>query len=654
MQLNSLFQDGAVLQREIFIPVWGTTAPNSRIEAELNGVKSYSRSSNTGYFILRLPPQQAGGPYTLTVRNRDNGEAVTVNDVMVGEVWLASGQSNMSYLLGSDWAVVLPGKESGTPKVNAAQLEEFRQGATDGDQFRFFMVANDATAVPKDSAVGKWQRYTPTNCGDACAVGSWFGRKLREKLNVPVGIIASAWGGTIAAAWTSRAGLLSNPVTATLPYYFSQSLTDEESWTRSNEGAQWEKLTIKDPGNKGFDMGYASQGFVDAKWLDMTMPGSWIRQDIAGNGAVWVRGKVELPDSWDGKDIVLHTGGIDKHDTSYFNGVEVGRTGKDFETDYWNAPREYKIPGKLVKAGRNVIAIRAYSFIFEGCFWGSADDYYLSLEETGEKIGIAGIWKAKAELDIGLRSSAPSVTGFGPGNPNTPSILFDGMIRPLIPYAIRGAIWYQGESDAKTIEDSKDYFSKLGTMIKDWRYQWAQGDFPFIQTELANYLEKSLYDKHSTWAVLRNSQRTLCNSMRDVYLGSAIDIGEAADIHPQNKKDVGFRLAYNALRNVYHLADVTPAGPWLKGGSREGAAIRLVFDNAEGLHLTEDGKRSFYVGDATGAFVKADSVIVEGNTLLVSAKEILFPTAVRYAWSDNPDATLYNAAGLPCGTFCWE
>ena len=654
MQLNSLFQDGAVLQREIFIPVWGTTAPNCKIEAELNGSKSLSRSSNTGYFILRLPPQQAGGPYTLTVRNVDNGETVIVNDVMVGEVWLASGQSNMEYLLGSDWAVAVPGNETNAPKVNATQLEEFKKGATDGDQFRFFVVQQDATAVPKDSPIGKWQHYKPSTCADACAVGSWFGRKLREVLNVPVGIIASSWGGTIAVAWTSRAGLLSNPVTATLPYYMTQSLCNEDTWNATDVKDKFAKLTIMDPGNKGFDLGYASPSLSDAKWREMTIPGSWIRQDIAGNGSVWVRKHITLPESWAGKDIVLHTGGIDKHDISYFNGVEIGRTGKEFETDVWNVPREYKIPGNLVKEGNNTIAIRAYSFLYEGCFWGAEDNYYLSLAETGERIELAGTWKAKSELDIGIRNNAPSITAFGPSNPNSPSILFDGMIRPLIPYAIRGAIWYQGESDATSLKDAEDYFSKLGTMIEDWRYNWAQGPFPFIQTELANYLENSLYDKHSTWAVLRDSQRSLCNSMKNVYMGSAIDIGEAKDIHPQNKKDVGFRLAFTALHNVYHITDVVPAGPWLRSGSREGSAIRLVFDNAEGLRLTKNGKRSFYIGDASGAYMPADSITIEGNTILVSAESIVFPTSVRYAWSDNPDITLYNAAGLPCGSFCWE
>ena len=653
MQLNSLFQDGAVLQREMFIPVWGDTAANSEIEAEMNGVKAYSRSSNTGYFMLRLPPQQAGGPYTLTVKNKTNGETVVVGDVMVGEVWLASGQSNMEYLLGSDWAVAVPGNQPKEEMVNAQQLEEFQKGATDGDQFRFFMVGKDATAVPKDSAVGKWQHYKPRTCAEACAVGSWFGRKLREKLNVPVGIIASSWGGTIATAWTSRAGLLSNPVTEALPDYLASNLAVEKNWTESDEAAQLAKITIKDPGNKGFGMGYASPACDDSKWLEMNIPGSWIRQGIAGNGSVWVRRKVFLPDEWAGKDVILHTGGIDKQDTSYFNGVEIGRTGKDFETDCWDTPREYRIPGSLVNAGANTIAIRAYSFLYEGCFWGAEDAYYLSLADTGDRIELAGKWKAKVELDIGMRNNGVCVTAFGPSNPNTPSILFDGMIRPLLPYGIRGAIWYQGESDADNLKDSQAYFEKLRTMIEDWRYHWEEGPFPFIQTELANFREKATFDKFSTWAVLRNVQRSLCDAMKNVYIASAIDIGEEIDIHPQNKKDVGFRLAYTALHNVYHLKDVVPEGPRFRSAVREGNAVRIFFDYADGLKVLENAERSFCVSDATGAYAQADSVVVEGSTILVSAKDIKFPNGVKYAWSDNPDSVIYNGAGLPASTFCW-
>lgn len=652
MQLNSLFQDGAVFQRDIFVPVWGRTKESTYVDAEINGVKSCCLAARTGDFILRLPPMKAGGPYTLTITNRETGDKAVVNDIMIGEVWIASGQSNMEYQLNSRWAPVAFPSGISCEDVADAQFNEFKQSAVDGDQFRFFVVEQDASCEPQYSAKGCWKHFTADTCGDSSAVAAWFGRKIREKLNIPVGIICTSWGGTIATAWTSRNGLLNNPVTATMMTALDMNLTDAECWRLAEAGGiDYSKITLPDPGNKGFDLGYARPNFKDDKWTSMDIPGSWIRQDICGNGVVWVRKSVAIPDKWIGKELALHTGGIDKQDTSYFNGVEIGRTGKDFETDYWGTPRCYDIPASLVTSNRCTVAIRGYSFIYEGCFWGVEDDYYLEEKSSGERVPLAGKWLALAEVDFGIKTNAKACL---PGNPNTPAILFNGMINPLVPYGIRGAIWYQGESDAQSIASSHEYNAKLRTMISDWRYHWGQGDFPFIQTILANFYERADYSRYSTWAVLRDEQRKLCDEMTNVYNGSAIDIGEEKDIHPQNKKDVGFRLAYTALHNVYCCSDVVPEGPRFRRAVREGHSIRLFFDYADGLCIKGDARKSFYLSEDGIGYNEADSVAIEGNSVLVSCEKVAFPNNVRYAWSDNPYSTLYNAAGLPAAPFQWN
>lgn len=648
MILNSLFQNGAVLQRNMEIPVWGQSASNSRIRAELAGNRAFTKTSSAGDFLLRLPALEAGGPYELTVSDLDTGESVVVKDVLVGEVWLASGQSNMEYTIGTNWSV------STASGLNSLQEAEFCNSVSAPEKFRFFKVEKNASGTIEKSCAGSWKQMDARNALDASAVAAWFGRALREKLDVPVGLIVSAWGGTIAEAWTSRSGLLTNPDTASMVRKVDAALREESAWDSKNTasgGMDFSKLTRKVPGNKGVDDGWARPLFNDSAWKDMTIPGNWIEQEIAGNGAVWFRKKIMLPPEWVGRQLILETGGIDKHDITYFNGVEIGRTGADFETEYWNTRRKYPVPAGLAVSGENTIAIRAYSFLFAGAFWGSAGCYRLYCPDTDESIPIAGTWKAFPEFDMGVLPVPVTVSPPGPGNANTPGILFDSMIRPLIPYAIRGVIWYQGESNAHSLPESSTYLRKLETMIRDWRYRWGQGDFPFLQVQLANYRKKSAFDPDSAWAVLRENQRLACEEMPEVYMASAIDVGDALDIHPQDKHSVGNRLAANALRNVYHRMDAVPSGPLLRSCTAEYGRIRMTFAHADGLTLKADAAMSFYIAGKDGEFHPAAHVVIEGDSVLVDSPDVPIPCKVCYAWSDNPVSSLYNAAGLPASSF---
>ena len=658
LKLGSIFQDRAILQRGKTIPVWGKSAADAKIKIELAGVTAYGRSNIDGTFKIRLHGLEAGGPYKLKVTDCGSGEVVELDDILVGDVWLASGQSNMAYLLNSASAA----ENCCNPKgLNVRQHKEFQDNISNPEKFRFITVAQNASALEEESFTGEWKYMTKENASVCSAVAAWFGKYIREAEDVPVGLIISSWGGTIAEAWTSRAGLLANPETAALVDETDALYSEEINWNKTAEEVKKNKVkpfnaenAVADSGNEGVKLGWAETDFDDSSWKKMYVPGSWVAQYISGNGACWVRREVTVPDEWLGKDLQLEFGGIDKLDITYFNGVEIGRTGKDLETTWFDKPRNYKIPAELVKKGRNVIAVRAYSFFFDGAFTGREECYNLVLSGTDNKINLAGEWAACPERDLG--NLAGVVLNIGAGYANTPSILFNGMIKVLLPYAIKGVIWYQGESNAKSLEDAASYLKKLEIMIRDWYYHFEQGEFPFIQVQLADYHPngEAQYNKNSAWAVLRDVQRRLCEKMDKVYMVTAVDIGDWNDIHPQDKKTVGFRLAQNALHNVYHHREVIPFGPLYKGYSVEGGRVRLFFDNADGMYIKDDLPQSFYIAGVDGKYHSAEKVVIDNDTVIVSASKVKFPRSVCYAWANAPASTLYNSADLPASPFTTE
>ena len=286
--------------------------------------------------------------------------------------------------------------------------------------------------------------------------------------------------------------LKTNPDTRPLIEHWEELRRQAKCWEPSEmEPLQVFHYAKPDDGNKGFGQGWADPAFDDSAWKTMTIPGSWIDQEIGGNGAVWIRRKIELPAAWAGQEITLHLGGIDKHDITYFNGIEIGRTGMELETGYWNQPRTYRIPGGLVKAGENILAIRAFSFAFDGAFGGEPDMYCISGPDSS-KIPAAGEWRAQIEYD---RGRIGRLTDYGIGNHNTPGLQFDSMVWPLIPYAVRGVLWYQGENNAVTRADSASYRRKLETMIRDWRFHWERPELPFIVVQLPRYRAPADYDE---------------------------------------------------------------------------------------------------------------------------------------------------------------
>ncbi|MBO4648032.1 MAG: hypothetical protein J5806_07740 [Lentisphaeria bacterium] len=639
MRLGTLFSDGAVLQQGQPVPVWGETIPGLLVKAEIAGKQAFARASADGDFRIQLPALPPGGPFELTVGSPENAaETVTVHDVMIGEVWLCSGQSNMYFKLGrpqpSDQL------DPATPSVSRRQEKEFKERVREPGNFRFFTSPLKVTGNREKYCGGEWKTMTAENAPEASAAAAWFGLRLREELNVPVGLICCSWGGAVVETWTSPEALKTNPDTLPMIEHWEELRRQAKCWEPLEmEPSPVIRYAKPDDGNKGFGQGWAAPEFDDSAWKTMEVPGSWVEQGIGGNGAVWVRRKIELPASLAGHDLTLHLGGIDKHDITYFNGVEIGRTGREIETEHWDRPRSYRIPGELVKAGENTIAIRGFSFLYDGAFGGEHNMYHLTAAD-GTKIPVAGDWQVQVEYD---RGKIASLTEYGIGNHNTPGLQFDSMVWPLIPYAIRGVLWYQGENNAITRAGSASYRKKLETMIRDWRFHWGLPDLPFIVVQLPKYHECTAYDEFSPWAVMRESQRAACAALPGVSLVCTLDAGEEKDIHPQDKKTVGCRLAAQAFYQVYGRRDRVPTGPEFLSVQREkDGALRVFFRFAEGMELRGEPGSSFYLAGEDGKYHPAESAEIDGDSIVLTSSAVKDPVSVRYAWSNNPNLILYN------------
>jgi sialate O-acetylesterase len=629
MKLAALFSDHAVMQRDIAIPVWGWTTPHATVSVTLGDNRAMTKAGADGKFLVRLAPMSAGGPYRLEARGAEAAEVAVAKDVWVGEVWVASGQSNMQYTLG----------DLGRVAAKAAA-----ESADPG--LRMITIPRLALAGRQADVVADWKLAGPQDAASFSAVGYFFAKKLRRELGVAVGIVDSSWGGTNIETWTRRETLVRNPdVGAWVAQYEAKVNTPE--YVAALEAASPLATYPHDPGNDGEGKGWAMPDLDDSPWRTMNLPGNWKKQGIESSGVVWFRLAVNVPKAWAGRDLALRIGAVDKQDTTYFNGERIGATGTGVEECHWNVKRDYTVPGRLVKAGRNVVAVRAYSFVYDAGLIGPADVMALSPrdDQDAKPISLAGAWRYQVEHDLGIVT--PASPPLGPGNPNSPYILNENMIAPLIPYAIRGAIWYQGESN---VRDAAAYRRLMVDLVRDWRHAWGQGDFTFLITQLANYMAPETYQPTSTWALLREAQLQ-ATAEPGVGMAVIIDIGEELDIHPQNKWDVGGRLAAAALAMAYGKP-VIPSGPTCSGLTIERNRIRLRFAHVGGGLVAQGGPlRTFVVAGLDRAFREANAVI-DGDTVLVDSPLVPTPMAVRYAWADNPrGCNLYNAAGLPASPF---
>jgi sialate O-acetylesterase len=491
-----------------------------------------------------------------------------------------------------------------------------------------------------------WKPCTPDSLADFSAVGGYFGRELHRALGVPVGLICNAWGGSRVQAWLSREALMQDPSGRDEVGFYESLVWQTRKTGGIKSFAEWERTDApQDPGNLGLGRGWAGAGWDDSAWPTMAVPGHWNKQGHPHNGIFWFRRTLEVPESWVDQDLELSLGAIDKHDETWANGELVGSTG--WETpDAWCKHRVYPVPGRLIGADRRVvIAVRARSHIYDGGITGPAS--LMHLHRPGDSsLPLSGDWRYCVEHDWG-QVVAPE-PDWGTGNHNSPHILFDNRLAPLIPYGLRGVIWYQGESNAG---EAGLYRRMLPLMIQDWRRAWGQGDIPFLQVQLANFGVPPHQPGKSQWAELREAQVAVMAEPA-VGMAVAIDIGESHNIHPPNKLDVGLRLARWALAGAYGRGGL-PSGPLFSGMKIEtGGRVRCSFRHVgKGLASRECPLRHFALAGKDRIFHWAEAEI-EGETVAVHNAVVPEPVAVRYAWADSPEGcNLYNEEGLPASPF---
>ncbi|MEI6167989.1 MAG: sialate O-acetylesterase [bacterium] len=631
MRFASPFQVHAVLQRDQPIPVWGWAGANEEVVVQLGDSEAKVMAAPDGRWLVRLPSLQAGGPYELLASSA-SGEA-RLADILVGEVWICSGQSNMGYTL-VESPQAPPAHESDLPRI------------------RLLTVSTQACQGPQTEIYGKWAPATHASFAAFSAVGGWFGRRLHCELGVPVGLICNAWGGTRVQAWMSREALMCDAlgVDEVRSYenyaYRVEPCGDGRDF---NTLIDWERyMAALDTGNASLVKGWAAADFADQAWETMRVPGHWQDDGHPGSGVYWFRRTVQVPAGWRGHDLELHLGAVDKHDDTYVNGERVGGLTWTDGPNTWNTPRVYRIPSRLVGAsGAVCIAVRARSHLYDGGLIGPAETMRLHpVDHASGALALHGEWRYACEQDWGVQT-VPNLP-LGPGNPNAPYTMFDSRLAPLIPYGIRGFIWYQGESNA---HEAGVYRQLLPQMIRDWRRAFGQGNVPFLQVQLANF--GSVTDKPgpSDWALLREAQTAaLCEPATGMAV--AIDVGEGNDIHPRDKHSVGERLARWALAETYGRGGM-PSGPLYAGMTIEsGNRLRIRFRHADGLK-TRDGEPLQHIAIAgIDRNFQWAMAAIEGDTLVVWHPEISRPAAVRYAWANNPEGcNLVNGAGLPALPF---
>ncbi len=618
VRVAEIFGDNMVLQRDVEVPVWGWAAANDEISVSARDQSVTSRADADGKWMARLRPMDLGEPFPITIAGPDN--TITLKNVVVGEVWICSGQSNM------EWPVVA--------SANAAE----EMAAASYPLIRHVKITRQTALEPQsDTRNSGWQVCSPQTVGNFTAVGYYFARDLHQQLNVPIGLINSSWGGTMVEAWTSAESLKGHPDFAARMKQIEREAADLPAARRryAEQFKLWKQEF--DQAMKATDE-FAASTVDDTDWTQLQAPGHWEQQGFGSfDGVAWYRRTVDLPEPLRGKKLSLSLAKIDDEDRTFVNGQLIGTTSGH------NVARRYTVPPEVNNQNAMTIAVQVRDFQGAGGFHGQSNQMAIH-HGSSEPIPISGKWKFQT-TDL-ARQLPPQPKPPGLEGPHHPSVLFNAMIHPLIPFAYRGVIWYQGESNANR---AFQYRSLFPLLIRDWRQQWNR-QVPFYWVQLANFRPAVDAPGSSAWAELREAQ-SLALKLPATGQAVIIDIGEAQDIHPRNKQDVGRRLARHALQKNYGVA-VEYSGPQYREMQIEGHRIRLRFNYADGLQAS-DGQplRSFAIAGQDRKFAWADAQ-VEGEEIVVSSPDVEQPVAVRYAWADNPDrCNLTNDSGLPASPF---
>ncbi len=628
LKLPALVSDSMVLQRDQPVKIWGWSLNGEEVTVRFNKKSFTSTPDADKKWTVTLPATKAGGPYTMNISTSNS--SIEIKEILFGDVWLCSGQSNMEFGM---YRLVTKEKDDIASSTN--------------DNIREFHVEQQYSFTPRNSFIGKWKPANPTNILRFSAAAYYMVKNLYEKYKVPMGVIHTSWGGTPAEAWTSEEGLKEFPNYLERLNYFKDTANLNATLQKDKavQDAWYKKVNDNDKGTLENGRTWAAVDFDASSWHTMKVPGFWESYGAeAVDGIVWARKEINLTKAMMGKDAMLDLGMLDDNDVTYFNGVKVGSSPNKY------IPRRYAVPANLLKEGRNVIAVRIVDTDGNGGF--IKDKKYRFISGT-EEIDLAGDW----QYQVGVSVSALPVSSFTRMY-YQPASLYNAMIAPLVPYTIKGAAWYQGEANSGK---AQEYQQLLPAMIADWRGRWQQGDFPFLIVQLANYMAVQDQPYDGGWAWIRESQLKVSQQVRNAALAVAIDIGETNDVHPLNKKEVGRRLALAAEKVAYKENAIVFSGPIYASMKVDGSRIILSFTNTgSGLmakdavteELSKSGElKQFAIAGEDRKFVWAKARI-EGNKIVVWSDDIANPVAVRYAWANNPlGSNLYNKENLPASSF---
>jgi len=614
LSMPRVFGSHMVLQRDMDIPVWGNAVPGSEVTVQFDKKQLKVLTGTDGNWMLHLPQCKAGGPFTLIAFQSDKPQQrIEYSDILIGDVWLASGQSNMEL------------------QVQQARNAKEEIKVADYPAIRFFNIPHQKSVKPETELTGgSWNACDSLSVKTASAVAYYFARKMHKDMNVPIGILQSTWGGSPVEAWTSREMLLSSPISRNTVLK-NDAVTPGDFVKDSLDLIRFWDI-VYHPKNKT-DQIIPKVTFDDASWKELDMPKTFPGWGIPTyEGIVWLRKNIELPVNIKANNLTLNLGHPEMNYSLYFNGHEICKT-------VWNASptHSYTIPAKYVLKGKNTIAVRMAVLWGGGGFNPPSDNMYLS--DGTARISIAGTWKYRKDLE----PAVPTIHNYH----YYPGFLFNAMINPVIPYGIKGFIWYQGEANDSL---AYHYRSLFPLMINDWRIRWQQGYLPFLYVQLPNYKKRQLAPMESEWAELREAQ-SMASSQPKTGMVCTIDLGEAESIHPLNKQDVGNRLALLAEKTAYGKKMIA-SGPLFSQYRIEGNTIRINFsDIGSGLTTTDNlAPREFTLAGQDKKFYLATAQIQKGE-IVVTSDKVLNPVTVRYAWSDNPDCNLINAEGFPAVPF---
>jgi sialate O-acetylesterase len=634
VRLPSLIGDGMVLQRDARIRVWGWADPGEPVRINFHGVTVKTRADQGGLWTMSMGPFSPGGPYEMAVQGKNS---LRLHNILLGDVWLAGGQSNMEFPVQGAWASVSD--------------SSWEVASADFPQIRLFVVKHESAVRPRqDVSSDGWRAVTPQTVREFSAVAYLFGREIHHRYRVPVGLIQSVWGGSVAEAWMSEGALHGFP-----EFHEAAKALDDVSGPTQNaysdyvrrKAAWYQQHGAEDRGRvDGRDV-WARPDADVSNWSAVTLPLDWLTcgKNLNGfSGVVWFRHIISVPAQAAGRALVLHLGTVGQEGITYFNGEKIGETQKKFFEHM-----DYVVPGEYVRQGENTIAVRVVGSdqidLRGSCLMGPETE--MRADVGGTSLSLAGLWSYQPGpdlkdfplVDASVQAAFPS--RFSPVG------LFNAMLNPLFRFRIKGVIWYQGESNS---DRPTQYRALFPALIREWRQEWGY-EFPFLFVQLAGFGPELPESAECQWAELREAQ-SMALSLPMTGMATAVDVGDANDVHPRDKQDVAHRLVLAAAK-VGYGESVVYSGPVYQSMQVEGNRIRIKFSQLGSGLVVKDKygyARGFDIAAADGRFVRAQARR-DGQDIMVANENIHQPVAVRYDWSNTPDGNVFNVEGLPATPF---